>query len=196
MIQYNLDEIHFEKKVKIVVGLVFKSMYRSKTLATILLATLTLTLMVPAASSISQFQQAKAAMSGQSTNSSTINYKEISPPVKSFILNQIINKSKAAIVVGFVDPNGTRIFSFGNMSAAHNTPVNQNTFFDIGSITKTVTTLLLADMATQGIVNLNDPIEKYLPTSVKVPEFNGTKITLEDLATHTSGLPFCLLIFG
>jgi CubicO group peptidase (beta-lactamase class C family) len=44
-------------------------------------------------------------------------------------------------------------------------------------------------MATQGIVNLNDPIDKYLPASVKVPEFNGTKITLEDLATHTSGLP-------
>lgn len=145
--------------------------------------------MVPAVSSISLFQKAKAAMSGQSTNSSTINYKEISPPVKSFILNQIVNKSKAAIVVGFVDPNGIRIFSFGNMSAAHNIPVNQNTLFDIGSITKTVTTLLLADMATQGIVNLNDPIEKYLPTSVKVPEFNGTKITLEDLATHTSGLP-------
>jgi len=74
--------------------------------------------MVPAVSSISLFQQAKAAMSGQSTNSSTINYKEISPPVKSFILNQIVNKSKAAIVVGFVDPNGIRIFSFGNMSAA------------------------------------------------------------------------------
>ena len=59
-------------------------MYRSKTLATILLAPLTLTLMVPAVSSISLFQQAKAAMSGQSTNSSTINYKEISPPVKFY----------------------------------------------------------------------------------------------------------------
>jgi serine-type D-Ala-D-Ala carboxypeptidase/endopeptidase len=75
------------------------------------------------------------------------------------------------------------------MSATHNMPVNQSTLFDIGSITKTFTTLLLADMATQGIVNLNDPIDKYLPGSVKVPEFNGTKITLEDLATHTSGLP-------
>jgi CubicO group peptidase (beta-lactamase class C family) len=41
----------------------------------------------------------------------------------------------------------------------------------------------------QGIVNLTDPIEKYLPASVKVPEFNGHKITFEDLATHTSGLP-------
>ena len=73
------------------------------------------------------------------------------------------------------------------MSKAHNIPVNENTLFDIGSITKT---LLLADMVDRGIVKLTDPIEKYLPTSVKVPEFKGHKITLEDLATHTSGLPF------
>jgi len=116
-------------------------------------------------------------------------YKEISAQVKNFIFDQIVNKSKAAIVIGFVDPNGTKIFSFGNMSTAHNIPVNQNTFFNIGSITKTFTTLLLADMVTQGIVNLNDPIEKFLPPSVKVPQFNGKKITLEDLADHTSGLP-------
>lgn len=87
------------------------------------------------------------------------------------------------------DPNGTRVLSFGNMSKAHNVPVNEDTLFDIGSITKTFTTLLLADMVKQGIVNLSDPIEKYLPPSVKVPQFNGKKITLEDLATHTSGLP-------
>ena len=123
------------------------------------------------------------------TTTSSIN-KEIPVQVKDFILNQIVNKSKAAIVVGFVEPNGTRIFSFGNMSTANNIPVNENTLFDLGSITKTFTTLLLADMIQQGIVNLTDPIEKYLPASVKVPKFNGHKITLEDLATHTSGLPF------
>ena len=120
---------------------------------------------------------------------SSVTYKEISAQVKSFIFDQIVNKSKAAIVIGFVDPNGTKIFSFGNMSTAHNIPVNQNTFFNIGSITKTFTTLLLADMVKQGIVNLNDPVEKFLPPSVKVPQFNGKKITLEDLADHTSGLP-------
>ena len=64
--------------------------------------------------------------------------------------------------------------------------------FDIGSITKTFTTLALADMVKQGIVNLDDPIEKYLPADVKVPQYNGHKITLENLATHTSGLPFML----
>jgi len=128
--------------------------------------------------------------SGSTTNSFAVNNKEISPQIKSFILNHIVNKSKAAIVVGFVDLNGTRIFIFGNMSKAHNIPVSENTLFDIGTITKTFTTLLLADMVEQGIVNLTDPIEKYLPASIKVPEFKGHKITLADLATHTSGLPF------
>ena len=59
------------------------------------------------------------AYSTSTTNSSMMN-EEIPAQVKSFILNQIVNKSKAAIVVGFVDPNGTRLFSFGNMSKAHN----------------------------------------------------------------------------
>jgi CubicO group peptidase (beta-lactamase class C family) len=45
-------------------------------------------------------------------------------------------------------------------------------------------------MVNQGIVHLDDPIEKYLPSNVTVPQYNRTKITLEDLATHTSGLPF------
>lgn len=44
-------------------------------------------------------------------------------------------------------------------------------------------------MVKQGLVNLNDPIEKYLPSYIKAPEFKGQKITLEHLATHTSGLP-------
>src|SRR5919201_6236218 len=129
------------------------------------------------------------AYSSTSTTNSSIMNKEIPPQVKSFILNQIVNKFKAAIVVGFVDPNGTRIFSFGNMSTGHSIPVNENTFVNIASITKTFTTLVLADMVKQGIVNLTDPIEKYLPASVKTPQFNGQKITLEDLATHASGLP-------
>src|SRR5919112_1111242 len=116
--------------------------------------------------------------------------KEIPNKVKEFVLNDIVNKSKAAIVVGFIDPNGTKVYSFGNISKANNIPVNGSTIFNIDSITKTFTTLVLADTVKQGLVSLSDPIEKYLPAGVKVPQYNGTKITLEDLATHTSGLPF------
>jgi serine-type D-Ala-D-Ala carboxypeptidase/endopeptidase len=98
------------------------------------------------------------------------------------------NKTNAAIVVGLVDPNGTQFYSYGNMSNANPITVDKDTIFAIGSITKVFTTILLADMVNRGLVNLDDPIEKYLPTSIKVPTFNGQKITLENLATHTSGL--------
>jgi D-alanyl-D-alanine-carboxypeptidase/D-alanyl-D-alanine-endopeptidase len=132
----------------------------------------------------------KSVLTNQSSPSVGLEFKQIPPKVTNFILNDVVNKSKAALVVGLIDPNGTKVYSFGNISKANNMPVNGSTIFNIDSITKTFTTLVLADMVNQGIVNLNDPIEKYLPANVKVPQYNGTKITLENLATHTSGLPF------
>jgi CubicO group peptidase (beta-lactamase class C family) len=94
------------------------------------------------------------------------------------------------IVVGIVTPNGTQVSGYGNISGSNDTKVDGNTVFDIASIAKTFVTIVLADMIKQGLVNLNDPIEKYLPTNnITVPSFNGHEITLEDLATHTSGLP-------
>jgi serine-type D-Ala-D-Ala carboxypeptidase/endopeptidase len=95
----------------------------------------------------------------------------------------------ASIVVGIITPNSTQVYGYGNISKANSTKVNGNTIFDIASITKTFTTTLLADMVKQGLVNQDDPIEKYLGATVKVPTYNGHKITLESLATHTSGLP-------
>jgi CubicO group peptidase (beta-lactamase class C family) len=47
----------------------------------------------------------------------------------------------------------------------------------------------MMDMARRGEVAVTDPVAKYLPASVKVPERNGRKITLADLSTHSSGLP-------
>ena len=50
------------------------------------------------------------------TNQSVIlRFKELPDKVKEFILNDVVNKSKAALVVGFIDPNGTKVYSFGNI---------------------------------------------------------------------------------
>ena len=95
----------------------------------------------------------------------------------------------ASMIIGIITPNGTQVYGYGNISKANSTKVNGNTIFDTASITKTFTITLLADMVKQGLVNFDDPIERYLPTNVKVPRYNGHKITLESLATHTSGLP-------
>jgi CubicO group peptidase (beta-lactamase class C family) len=93
-----------------------------------------------------------------------------------------------SMVVGIITPNGTQVYIYGNISKANTTKVNGNTIFDTASITKIFTTTLLADMVKQGLVDLTDPIERHLPATVKIPTYNGHKITLEDLATHTSGL--------
>jgi serine-type D-Ala-D-Ala carboxypeptidase/endopeptidase len=93
------------------------------------------------------------------------------------------------IVVGVVDSTGRRTISYGKFDTTDNRTVDDNTIFEIGSVTKVFTSLLLADMAQRKEVALTDPVAKYLPTGVKMPERNGRQITLEDLATHTSGLP-------
>ncbi len=58
--------------------------------------------------------------------------------------------------------------------------------FEIGSITKTFTGTLLADMAREGLVAFDDPVAEHLPVA---PPVLGRPVTLQDLATHTSGLP-------
>ena len=93
------------------------------------------------------------------------------------------------MVVGIVDERGTRIISYGKLDNGDSPEVDGDTLFEIGSITKTFTTLLLQDMVERGEMKLDDPVEKYLPATVKVPNWKGRKITLLDLATHTSGLP-------
>lgn len=94
------------------------------------------------------------------------------------------------IVVGVVGPEGRRIISYGRRNADDTGPLDGDTVFEIASVTKVFTALLLADMVERKEVALADPVAKYLPADFKVPEHNRRAITLVDLATHTSGLPF------
>jgi serine-type D-Ala-D-Ala carboxypeptidase/endopeptidase len=116
---------------------------------------------------------------------------EITDKIKAIIDERVDkNNTNAAMVVGFVDSDGTQFYGHGMISNTSNaTAVDKNTVFSIGSTTKVFTTTLLADMVNRGLIDLDDPIEIYLPTNVTVPQYNGHKITIEDLATHTSGLP-------
>lgn len=95
----------------------------------------------------------------------------------------------AGMVVGIVDAGGRRIVSYGSLAKNDHRKLDGNTVFEIGSMTKVFTSLVLMDMVRRGEVALTDPISKYLPPGVKVPERNGRKITLADLSTQSSGLP-------
>lgn len=72
-------------------------------------------------------------------------------------------------------------------SSGTDRPLGPDTILEIGSITKTFTGALLADMATRNEVGLEDPIGRYLET--ETPRAGDRQITLLDLATHTARLP-------
>lgn len=98
-------------------------------------------------------------------------------------------KQGVGIVVGIIDPKRRRIVAYGSLNQGDTRPLNGDTVFEIGSMTKVFTSLILMDMVQHGEVKLDDPVAKYLPAGVKLPERGGRQITLKDLSTQTSGLP-------
>lgn len=110
---------------------------------------------------------------------------EIDQHVKPFMNEGVA----AGMIIGVVKDGETQIIAYGEKTKGTNVPPDADTLFEIGSVTKVFTGILLADMVQKGIVKLDDPVQKYLPEGVTMPILNGKAITLEHLATHTSGLP-------
>jgi len=94
------------------------------------------------------------------------------------------------IVIGVIEEGGTKFYKYGSMAVDDPTPIDENAVFETGSITKIFTSLLFTEMLKNGDVKFDDPIEMYLPKSVKVPEYKGKKITLGHLATHRAGFDY------
>jgi CubicO group peptidase (beta-lactamase class C family) len=114
---------------------------------------------------------------------------ELSTEIEKIIQERVDGGDSMGIVVGVLDENGSKFYNYGKMAKNSTQDVNENTIYEIGSITKVFTSLILSDMVEEGELSLDDPIDKFLPREVKIPMRNGKKITLKHLATHTSGLP-------
>jgi D-alanyl-D-alanine-carboxypeptidase/D-alanyl-D-alanine-endopeptidase len=111
--------------------------------------------------------------------------------VRQILVDRVdVRHASVGMVAGIVAPNGRLVVSYGNLGGPAPQAVNGDTVFEVGSVTKLFTALLLADMVVRGEVGLNDPVKQYLPGNVRVAGKDGRAITLADLATHTSGLPF------
>jgi len=92
-------------------------------------------------------------------------------------------------VVGIVKDGETQVFPYGETTRGSGEAPDADTVYEIGSISKVFTGVLLAGLVERGQVKLDDPVQKYLPEGVEMPVKGGQEITLEHLATHTSGLP-------
>ena len=100
-----------------------------------------------------------------------------------------LRKWGTAIVVGISSPAGRQVVSYGTLALRYGRKADGATIFEIASLTKVLTALVLADMAQQQQVKPQSPVSTCLPDGAKIPQHGGRQITFVDLATHSSGLP-------
>ena len=90
-------------------------------------------------------------------------------------------ETHGGITIGVVQHGVRRIFSYGTAAP--------DSVFEIGSISKTFTGLILAQMVEQGTVRLEEPVRELLPRGTVAKPASGGEITLLDLSDQHSGLP-------
>lgn len=91
--------------------------------------------------------------------------------------------------VGFVNNNTEFYTSYGALSLESTTKVDKNTTFEIASITKILTSNLIAQAALKNQLKLDDFIDNYLPKQYQLQKELQQKVRISDLASHQSGLP-------
>ena len=131
----------------------------------------------------------------------TVHAQPTDAEIKAILAQRIdVDRQAVGLAAIIVEGNKVRIVTHGAMrlTTAQDKaePITPDTLFAVGSVTKTFTALLLADMVIKGEVKLEDPVEKWLPgwpksgiRGLKLRDHTGAPIQLVDLATHRSGLP-------
>ena len=113
----------------------------------------------------------------------------ISSEVKDHIKTRVDNGLNVSIAVGYLDGDHVEFYNYGQSALKNGFEVNEHSIYEIGSISKVFTTIMLSEMVLLDKMKLTDPIKTYLPSTIAVPTRNSKEITLFDLATHSSGLP-------
>ena len=106
---------------------------------------------------------------------------------------ELTNLSKKNSLVGFgvaIVNKDSIIYAkgFGTANKKSNTPYNIHTVQPIASVSKTLLGVALMKAQEMGKLQLNDPINDYLPFKIYNPNFSNEKITIQQLANHTSSI--------
>ena len=99
----------------------------------------------------------------------------------------IEKKRLVGLVVGLQEGGEVRFLSYGETAAASGVKPNPDHLFEIGGMVKSMTATLFTTMLVEGKLEQNDPLRRFLPDHVKVPDTPGRRICLFDLASHTAG---------
>ena len=102
--------------------------------------------------------------------------------------NLVRDGKHASLVIAVIDGKDSAVYGFGRARPGDAGVPDADTVYEIGSVTKTMTGLLLADAVVAGKARLEQPVAELLP-GYAIPAFAGQPITLGQLATQFSGLP-------
>ena len=119
----------------------------------------------------------------------TAQENKISTEVKDHIKQRVDKGINTGIVVALIDGENVEYFSYGTADLKTGRKVDENSIFEIGSISKTFTGIMIADEIVNDRMKLSDPFSKYLSKYTKVPTRNEREITIKDVVTHSSSLP-------
>lgn len=114
---------------------------------------------------------------------------EVGQQIDLLALPYIEHGVVVGMTVGILTENQERIRGYGRLSARNDRVPDGRTVYEIGSLTKPITGILLGYALESGEVREAQPADRFLPSGVRMPSCGVTPITLEHLATHTSGLP-------
>ena len=93
------------------------------------------------------------------------------------------------ISIGILKDGNTTFYGYGETALGNGIVPNENTFFEIGSITKTFTAIAIAEMLLNEQKDINTPVKSYLPSGLPTLQRGGVEVNFKHLLTHTSGMP-------
>jgi len=114
--------------------------------------------------------------------------QDLSKKIDAILKDHLQKNPDVGISVGFIKNNQEYYTAYGKLAAESEVEINKNTVFEIASITKILTSNLIAQAAIENKLKLGDFIDPYLPSAYALPKNLKNRIKISDLASHQSGL--------
>ncbi len=99
------------------------------------------------------------------------------------------------LIAGLIDGDSTYIVDYGSTNLDSMVRITENTVFEIGSLSKVFTMSLLSVLVHEGLLNLDDPVNKWVPEDYMNRKI-GDELKVSDLVNHTAGFPRLPKDFG
>lgn len=109
--------------------------------------------------------------------------------VHDYFKPYMLKASSAGVSMAVINGNQTRYYHYGETKKGNRKLPDNETLFEIGSLTKTFSSALLVKWCNQHSINLNSSIKSYLPAEVRNHlSLNNVDVTFKQLLNHTSGM--------